>query len=427
MSVLAQNPISPVGTYIADPSARVWNDGWLYIYGSTDDGVGHWCSHKHDVLYTCDLKHWNIRENVFSTVGTNDQVEEIDDLLFAPDVMYRNGKYYMYFCTPNTNYSEGVASSSSPLGPFHGAQKLNVGQYTQIDPTVLVDDDGQAYFYWGQKNLKCGRLKSNMMELDSTSIRDNILNSDEHFFHEGAFAFKRKGIYYILFADESRRDQRPTCLGYATASSPYGPFTYRGVVIDNFGCDPETWNNHGSVAEFNGQWYVFYHRSSHGSEVMRRACVEPIYFNDDGSIDEVEMTSQGAGKAFEIGQTIEAERACLLTGYCRIMKVSPHNEAVCSIKSGDGVYFKYFNFNKSMSRFIARLDVLSGGLIKIHLDGPDGRIIGAMNIPSDKTGQRYQDYSCNLDSASGKHALYIEFIGSERNSKLFNMDSFRIE
>lgn len=168
-----------------------------------------------------------------------------------------------------------------------------------IDPTVFVDDDGQAYYYWGQFSLKGAKIKPNMTELDEASIRDSLIDSREHFFHEGSFVFKRKGIYYVLYAHEGRRDRRPTSLGYATSSSPLGPFTYKGVVIDNFGCDPETWNNHGSIAEFNGQWYVFYHRSSHGSQIMRRACAEPIEFNADGTIDEVEMTSQGAGKPLD--------------------------------------------------------------------------------------------------------------------------------
>lgn len=103
---------------------------------------------------------------------------------------------------------------------------------------------------------------------------------------------------YLVYADLSRADM-PTCIGYATSKAPFGPYTYGGVIVDNDHCNPNNWNNHGSIAKFNGQWYVFYHRSTHGCNKMRKACVEPITFNPDGSIPEVEMTSQGAGGPLE--------------------------------------------------------------------------------------------------------------------------------
>lgn len=74
-------------------------------------------------------------------------------------------------------------------------------------------------------------------------------------------------------------------------------------------CDPGNWNNHGSIVEFGGQWYIFYHRSTHGSKMKRKVCVEPITFNPDGSIDDVEMSSQGAGQPLDASALIEAERA----------------------------------------------------------------------------------------------------------------------
>ena len=426
----AQNPICPIGTYIADPSARVWKDGKLYIYGSTDEDPDYYCSHRHDVLYTSDLVHWKMEKNVFATKGENDAVKETDSYLFAPDIMYRNGNYYLYFCTPSIRYSEGVAVSKSPLGPFRDARKLNTGKYNEIDPTIFVDDDGQAYYYWGQFSLKAAKMKPGMTELDSTSIRDGVITSKEHFFHEGSFVFKRKGRYYVLYAHEGRRDNRPTCLGYATSDSPMGPFKYGGVVIDNFGCDPESWNNHGSIAEFKGQWYVFYHRSSQASVRMRRACMEPISFNEDGSIDEVEMTSQGAGKPLDAFSRIEAERACLLGGYCRIMpalRSIPENEAVTKIKSGDSATFKYLDFGKGTTGFKARLRSFTGGFINIRLDDAKGRIIGTLQVPPKSGSVHYQEYSCKVDKAAGVHALYLEFCGREQGTFLYDLDWLAFE
>ena len=426
-SLSAQNPICPIGTYIADPAARVWEDGRIYIYGSTDEAIGHWCSYKHDVIFSTDLRKWDIKTDIFSTKGEKDEVPETDALLFAPDAMYRNGQYYMYFCTPDKKYSEGVATSKSPSGPFSNASKLNIGKYEEIDPTIFIDDDGQAYYYWGQFTLKGAKMKSNMHELDESTIKDNLINKNDHFFHEGSFVFKRKGIYYAFYAHEGRRDRRPTCLGYSTASSPLGPYTYRGVVIDNFGCDPESWNNHGSIAEFNGKWYVFYHRSSHGSQVMRRACVEPISFNEDGTINEVEMTSQGAGEPLSAFTRIEAERACFLSGYCRVQLIAPGNEAITSIWSGDKAAFKYINFEKGVSTFKIKAHAYCGGFINIRTGGPEGRIIGTVEVPALSPRLKYDDFSCPVSLTKGIVELWLEFRGLEDGAKLFDIDCFWFE
>lgn len=144
---LAQNPICPIGTYIADPTFRVWPDGKMYIYGSTDDGISRWCSYKHDVLISTDLQKWTMLTDIFSTKGEKDEVKQTDALLFAPDAMFRNNQYYLYFGTPDPKFSEGMAISKSVLGPFAQAKKLNVCKYEEIGPTIFVDDNGQAYYY----------------------------------------------------------------------------------------------------------------------------------------------------------------------------------------------------------------------------------------------------------------------------------------
>ena len=128
-----------------------------------------------------------------------------------------------------------------------------------------------------------------MLEVDTTTIVDGLVTEQEHFFHEGSSMRKRNGIYYMVYSH--LRKGRPTCIGYATSRSPLGPFEYGGVNVDNAGCDPESWNNHGSICEFDGRWYVLYHRTTNGTRSLRKVCIEPIEFNEDGSIDEVEMTS----------------------------------------------------------------------------------------------------------------------------------------
>jgi len=362
--------------------------------------------------------------DIFASKGKNDSLPEIDPLLFAPDAMFRNNQYYLYFCTPNGKYSEGVATSGSPLGPFGHAQKLNLSKYGGIDPAIFVDDDGQAYYYWGQATMKGAKMMPDMVTIDTTTIQSSLLNSKDHFFHEGSFVFKRKGIYYAVYADQERRDSRPTCLGYATSSSPLGPFTYRGIIIDNFGCDPESWNNHGSVAEYLGKWYVFYHRSSQGSQLMRRACMELISFAADGFIKEVEMTSQGAGKPLPALAKIEAERACFLVGYCRIKPLQKGNEIISDIKTNDKAAFKYIDFGKGADSFKVRAFTYNGGTIIVHTGSRDGKIIGRLTIPHVAPGKReYKEYGCTVSKVTGVKALWLEFKGEEEGTKLFNIDN----
>ncbi len=418
----AQNPIVPPGVYIADPSAHVWNDGKLYIYGSLDESTEYYCSWRHHVLETTDLKNWKMTENVFASKGENDQVPYSNALLFAPDCVYKNGTYYMYYCMPDQKAAEGVANSKLPTGPFVNGQKIHLKGIEEIDPCVFIDDDGQAYYIWGQFQAKIAKLKSNMTEIDSTTVVTGIVNEKEHFFHEGGYMVKRNGIYYFIYADMSRAN-RPTSIGYATSQSPMGPFKYGGVIVDNAHCDPATWNNHGSIAEFKGKWYVFYHRSTHNSRMMRKTCVEPIFFNDNGSINEVEMTSQGAGPALNAFETTDAARACLLFGKVRIEQAETKNEILSKIENEDNVAFKYFDFKEGATKAEMRVKALkNGGGISVHLDQPWGRQIGWLNIQGNENNE-WQIIKGDIEKTSGTHAVWFTFHGKGNN--LFEIDEFR--
>ncbi|HQK36980.1 MAG TPA: family 43 glycosylhydrolase, partial [Bacteroidales bacterium] len=281
---LSQNPIVPPGIYIADPAAKVWDDGRIYVYGSRDENPGYYCSWKYHVLWSDDLRNWRIAENVLTSKGIGDEIPYSDAILYAPDCSYKDGIYYLYYCLASSENTEGVATSSSPLGPFRKGTVMNPSVLRQIDPAVFIDDDGQAYYVWGQFSAKMAKLKPGMMEIDENTIKDGIVTEKEHFFHEGGYLVKRNGTYYFIYAHMGRAN-RPTCIGYAMASNVWGPYRYGGVIIDNDHCDPAVWNNHGSIVQFNGKWYVFYHRSTHASNTMRKACLEPITFNEDGTIN----------------------------------------------------------------------------------------------------------------------------------------------
>ena len=426
---IAQNPICPPGLNIADPTTRVWKDGKLYLYGSRDESLNYYGSYDHWVLSTSDLLNWEFTPNAFASKGPFDQVPFNDDMLYAPDCMYKNGMYYLYFCQPGG--LEGVATSTSPTGPFTNPKELYLKKKNQIDPAVFIDDDGQAYYTWGQFQAKIAKLKPNMTEIDTTSIVENVITEKEHFFHEGNYMVKRNGIYYMVYADMSRKGM-PTCIGYATSKSPMGPYKYGGVIIDNDGCDPNNWNNHGSIVEFKGQWYVFYHRTTHGVVNARKACIEPIYFNEDGSINEVEMTSQGAGKPLDAFSKIEAERACLLHGQVRIESyiwdqtnpLNPdNNNQLGQIKNNDRAVYKYINFGDGATSVQMRVAPGSKpGKIIIRMDNSWEAPVGTLDVPGGGDGQTWELLTCRLKQVKGVHALHLSFVTEENSS--FNVDRF---
>jgi arabinoxylan arabinofuranohydrolase len=422
IAVQAQNPIVPSGTYLADPSARVFN-GKLYLYTSKDTGRADYCSHRYDILSTTDMKHWTLNRNTFASVGKDDKVPYGDPFLYAPDCICKDGKYYMYYCTSGANDVEGVAVGNSPIGPF-GNGKIIKG-CNQIDPAVFIDDDGQAYLYWGQFSAKCAKLKPNMTEIDPQTYKDGIITEKDHFFHEGIQMFKRNGIYYLAYANIQRHGMA-TCIGYSTSTSPTGPFKYGGIIVDNFGCDPNVWNNHGSVAQFNGQWYVFYHRATHGCVAMRKACVEPITFNADGSINEAEMTTQGAAGPLNPLDQMEAERACFLTGKVRVQAISENNDALTRIENLNTAAYKYFDFKKAPVKFTVKVTPRAGGSIRVFANDLCLPLLTTIEVPAGD-GKTPVTLTGEINSdLTGVHPIYLRFIGQD-DTDLFDVDWFKFD
>ncbi|MEN1783534.1 MAG: family 43 glycosylhydrolase [Bacteroidota bacterium] len=410
----AQNPISPPGIYLADPSARSWNDSTLYLYTSTDLSCDFWCSWKHDILYTSDMVEWQVAGNTFTSKGVNDEVSYNDQLLFAPDCAKKDDTYYLYYCQPDENNALGTATSKSPTGPFKEGRILNTGKkYSQIDPAVFLDDDGVAYLVWGQTNMKMAALKPDMRTIDTTSIKDLVLTKSEHYFHEGPYMTKVNDLYYIVYADESR-NQKPTSLGYATSKTPFGPYTYRGVIIDNEGCNPGNWNNHGSIYNFKNQWYVFYHRSTHGCQTYRKACVEKIEFLADGSIPEVEMTTQGALPPLNALNKLEAERACLLSGKVMVENDRASNQKLTNFKNGDEAVYKYLNFGDGASTFKIRYcSPKQNKLLLFTGLGKERKKVAELDFVTSKEQDGWRVDTFSIQKLKGIHALTLQIQGQE--------------
>ncbi len=407
MSKYAPNPLLDSKTFIPDAEAHAWEDGRIYLYGSMDiQGQTSYCSPVHHVYSSDDLTNWTDHGVVFSISDSNWAKD--CGVLYAPDCAYRDGWYYLYYCVPDGRC--GVAKSQSPTGPFEDVGQIKGVQ--GIDPAAFIDDDGQAYLYWGQLTwCHVAKLKDNMVEIEEDTIT-TPLTIEEHEFHEGSSVKKINGKYYYLFSDTHRHgdpnspDGRPSCLGYAVSDHPMKGFKYCGVIIDNFGCDPKVWNNHGSMECFNGQWYVFYHRSTHGTVFSRHVCAEPIYFNEDGSISEVMQTTSGVGDPLPASTPLEAHRACEMSGHVRIAgdENSAHNLALTEIQNGDTATFRYLAFGGETS-FAIRMKNDAPCRVELYLDGhylADFRVTAA---------ETYTTAEAAVPAVTGTHTLTLKFFG----------------
>lgn len=414
------NPILPLEYFIPDPEAHQFKDGRIYLYGSMDiNGNNEYCSHNYRVYSSDDLINWTDHGESFNTLHEEMGKDFYKQALYAPDCIEKDGKYYLYFCTANNG--EGVAISDNPGGHFKFHCHVEGANLDAIDPAIFIDDDGQAYLYWGQCNARGAKLKPNMTEIDETTLNTNLINEEEHGFHEGSSMRKRNGIYYLLYADISRG--RPTCLSYAMSKSPLGPFVKGGIIIDNTGCDPETWNNHGCIAQFNGNWYVFYHRSTQNSRYNRRVCVEPITFNDDGTINEVEMTTQGVSDPLDALRLLDASRACMLFGETYI-DANDSEEYLKVLKSGDWAAYKYINFHSKIKHFqVTASGMYYPGEIELRIDRPNGRLIGRCDIMTTGGWNCWKTFTCPIESTEGIHVLYLVFKGSW--GRPFNILNFK--
>jgi len=276
--------------FTADPSAHVWEDGRLYVYASHDIAPPRGCDlmDQYHVFSTDDMVNWVDHGEILRSSEVPWGRPE-GGFMWAPDCAYKNGTYYFYFPHPsgsnwNDTWKVGIATSKYPDRDFEVQGYFqNLGEsFAMIDPCIFVDDDGQAYFYYGGGGrCKGAKLKDTMMEIEG-ELQDMEGLED---FHEATWVHKYNGTYYLSYSDNLEGANRKR---YATSDSPLGPWTYQGVYMEPTNCS----TNHGSIVEYKGQWYAFYHDStlSGGVGNLRSVCVDKLNYNPDGTIQDVKPT-----------------------------------------------------------------------------------------------------------------------------------------
>lgn len=291
MDSVSRNPFI-THMFTADASAHVWDDGRLYVYASHDVNPPRGCDlmDRYHVFSTDDMINWKDHGEILNSSQVPWGRKE-GGFMWAPDCAYKNGTYYYYFPHPsgtdwNHTWKIGVATSKYPDREFkvQGYIEGLGDTFAMIDPCVYVDEDGQAYFYFGGGGRCMGaKLKENMMELaEPLRLMEGLAD-----FHEATWIHKYKGTYYLSYSDNHQPGGNR--MNYATADSPLGPWKYRGVYMEGTGIE----TNHGSIVEYKGQWYAFYHNGalSGGKGNLRSICVDKLYYNEDGTIRMVRQTS----------------------------------------------------------------------------------------------------------------------------------------
>lgn len=342
------NPFLPFGTYIPDGEPKVFGDR-VYLYGSYDRFHESYCSNCYHVVSapTSDLTRWTDHGVSF----TVDAVPWSDALLYAPDALYYKGTYYLFFCL--SDGTEGVAESDSPAGPFGNAKQitLNGEPIKGIDPSVL-EDRGKVYYTWGQFQLNMAELEEDLCTLKPETVHADVLSNapGREGFHEGSSLRKFGDRFCLIYASEyveayPNRGGRPTKLDYALSDNPYGPYERRGTVIDNEGCDPSSWNNHGSVIRIGSEWFVFYHASSNNSEFSRRARVERLSAEESaGIINQAKPTTNGFVRTLlpdHIHSPVNADR---FYGGAYVTQTADGRFPCVGLKDGAGFSFSPVSF-----------------------------------------------------------------------------------
>jgi len=285
---------SPLETkmYTADPAPMVYGDT-LYVYTTHDEDNlkdNFYTMYDWYVFSTKDMVNWTNHGKIFSL---ND-ISWADDRAWAPQCVERNGKFYLYCPVHKTNGGMAIAVgvSDSPTGPFKdiGHPLVDEGDWNDIDPTVLIDDDGQAYLYFGNPELRYVLLNEDMVSYHGTVNKipmtpESFGNSPRgNTYGEGPWFFKRNNLYYMAYAAFLGNGNES--LGYSTAPSPTGPWTYGGVLMTEEG---GVFTNHPGIIDFRGRSFLFYHTGQlpGGGAFHRSVCVTEFDYNDDGSIDPV--------------------------------------------------------------------------------------------------------------------------------------------
>jgi arabinoxylan arabinofuranohydrolase len=437
----SQNPIIQT-KFTADPAPIVWHDTVFLFTGHDEDNAFGFIM-KDWLLYTStDLVNWTDHGPVASL--KNFKWVTGDNGAWAAQVVQRNGKFYMYCPMPN-NVGIGVLVADSPYGPFSDpiGKPLIKNSNEDIDPTVLIDDDGQAYMYWGNPNLHYVKLNQDMISYSGEVMKDTSIakvkgQPDPFHYQEGPWAFKRNGKYYMAYASTCC----PEGIGYAMSNFPTGPWAFKGYIMEG---DPRSSGNHPGIIDYKGSSYVFGFNYNIMKQTVSRhyerrsVSVEKLTYNPDGTIQKLPFWNQkGIRPAGTLNpyNKVEAETIAYSEGLKTDAATewennSPWNKGkkiadrffVTSIHHGDYLKVQAVDFSAGASSIEVSVAALYGGKIEIRADSITGSLLSTVQVTTAGEGDKWRTLTAPVKNITGVHDLFFLFKGEK---DLFNFDWWKV-
>ena len=437
MNAKAQNPF--VQTWCTSDPAPMVHNGTMYVYtGHDEDGADFFWMQEWRVYSTQDMVNWQDHGSPLAL----ESFSWADDRAWASQTIERDGKFYWYICAHSkisNGMAIGVAVSDSPTGPFKdalGKPLFENGSWDHIDPTVMIDDDGQAWLMWGNPQVYYLKLNRDMIsyegELGKLPMTEEAFGGPmmkerekgkkyKDSYVEGPWLTKRNGVYQLLYAAGGV----PEHISYSTAPSPLGPWKYAGEIMPL--CDTNSFTNHCGVADYKGHSYFFYHTGKlpQGGGFGRSVAVEEFKYNADGSFPTIMPTDEGVKPVAEFNpyRKVEAETMAFSKG----VKTEQNDEVgvyVSDIHNGDYIKLQNVCFcNKLPRTFTARVaSGLRGGQIEVRIDSLKGQLLCRLEVPATGGWEKWQTLTADFtELVKGRHDLYLVFTG-RKGPKLFNFD-----
>ena len=450
-----RNPIVQT-CYSTDPAPMVDGDR-LYVYTGHDEaGADFFWMYDWRVFSTADMVNWTDHGSPLSLAS----FEWADDRAWAPQCIARDGKYYFYVPVHSKlsgGMAIGVAVGDTPYGPFKdalGKPLYDNGSWDHIDPTVFIDDDGQAWIYWGNPRLYYAKLNRDMISIDGEV--KTIEFTEEGFgapdpskrergrkytdtYTEGPWAFKRNGIYYMMYAAGGV----PEHIAYSTSTTPTGPWTYRGTIMPQMN-ETQSFTNHAGICDFKGHSYFFYHTGNlpGGGGFGRSVAVEEFKYNADGTIPQILPTRTGVAPIGTLNpyQRVQGETMAYSMGV-RTEWTDTEGVFVSDIHHGDwirlsevdfgqeGQWPKGTPFSGKPSRLQLKARVSSGmvgGTMEMRLDSLRGQVIATIEVGGTGGYEKFTTVTSDLrERPTGKHEVFLTFTGM-KGRKLMNLDWWQI-
>ena len=405
-TAFGQNPIIR-DQFTADPTARVFN-GKVYLYPSHDIVAPKdknlrkdwFCMEDYHVFSSENLTDWT-DHGVIVTQTKVPWLTKANYDMWAPDCVFKNGKYYFYFPVGG---KIGVATADKPEGPYTVLDQPVKG-VGGIDPCVLFDKDGKAYLFTSAGRIRVAQLKENMIDIEAQpQVIDNLPTKG---LIEGPFAFERNGKYYLTYPHVENTIER---LEYAMSDSPMGPYKPVGVIMDESksGC----WTNHQSLVQYKNQWYLFYHDRDYSPKFdkNRSARIDSLSFNVDGTIKKVIATLRGVGLS-------AATKEIQIDRYSRLSDKGVSIALIDTVNTFAGwntvfkapnswVQYNSVDFGKKKIKSVeVRSKSATGGTIQVRVDKVDGPVVAEVTIPKGNDLKAVEAKVSN--SQKGVHNLFV--------------------